>query len=614
MGLIKNKFLAALCIFIQCCLFFTISATTRAEEPLLPAAQAFQFSANALDHQQASLAWMIAPNYYLYQHKFSIQENGHPVQLKFPSAVQQHDATFGTSLVYFNQVVLNIKTNANATYDVSWQGCAKDRLCYPPQHTQFKTDKDGFVADANQTVQSSSLLSLAPKTSDMSLDGNDQFNSAKPTTESVSNNPPILTKVNPSPLAQDQILSEKLHDHSFFYGLFLFLGLGLLLAFTPCSLPMLPILSSLIIREKKGTKAWAIALVFVCSMACVYAILGMVASYAGLGFQRWLQQPTTLIAFSILFIVFALNLFGLFEIKLPQSWTSRLDQVQSMQKGGSFIGAAVMGIISALLVGPCMTAPLAGALLFIAQTQSQWHGAVLLFVLGFGMGIPLLLVSILGTKILPKAGEWMAQIKVVFAFIMLGLALYFLRPMLSLSLMHILTLVLYVFAAIYLIYGIFKYVKGIKILFALLLIAVLAGISYAQYQYVQNAQVTSGAEVKWHVAKNAAEFEKILKSAPQGQAVVIDVYANWCVACQPIEHHILKQVNVQNGLKPFYLIKLDLSQYDTSHQALLAQWDILGPPTYLFLDKQHQERRELRLVGEFEAPQLIQQLQDLRNR
>ncbi len=158
---------------------------------------------------------------------------------------------------------------------------------------------------------------------------------------------------------------------------------------------MLPILTSLIVRDSKGVKAWMIALTFVSSMAAVYAVLGLIASSAGLNFQRWLQQPGTLIAFSVLFVLFALNLFGLFEIKLPQRLVQRLDRAQAMQQGGSLVSAGVMGMISALLVGPCMTAPLAGALLFISQTQSQWQGALLLFTLGFGMGTPLLLASAL---------------------------------------------------------------------------------------------------------------------------------------------------------------------------------------------------------------------------
>ena len=580
MGLFNTtRILAVLCLWMQCC--FTFLGIAYAEAPLLPVAQAFEFSAESTDQKQAQLQWKIAPNYYLYQHKFSVKENGQEVHLNFPQAISQHDENFGTTQVYFNQVQLSLKTQPNKTYDVAWQGCAKDRLCYPPQHIQFKTDLDGLVALQEQAKTTTSLLEL-------------------------SNQPIEQPSI---PVAQDQQFANQLQSHSFVYSVLLFLGLGMLLAFTPCSLPMLPILSSLIIREHKGVKAWSIALVFVLSMAVVYAILGMVASFAGLGFQRWLQQPATLIAFSTLFVVFALNLFGLFEIKLPQTWTHRLDKMQSTQKGGSLLGAGIMGVISALLVGPCMTAPLAGALLFIAQqSQAQWQGAVFLFSLGFGMGIPLLVISVLGARFLPKAGLWMTHIKVIFAFIMLGLAVYFIRPLLSLSVFLWLSEALAVCTAIYLLYGIIKYPKGLKFLHAVLLIA-LASVGVYQYQQNQNSVVVTTAQ--WHVAHTASEFNALLQSAPQGQAIVIDVYADWCTACQPIEHKILKQADIQQALQPFYLIKLDLSQYDASHDALLKQWDILGPPTYLFLDKTHQEQRGLRLTGEFEAQTLQQRLAGL---
>ena len=575
MGLFNTtKILAVLCLWIQCCFTF-------AEAPLLPVAQAFQFSTDALDQKQAELSWKIAPNYYLYQHKFSVKENGHDIQVKFPQAVSQHDENFGTTLVYFDQVKFKINTQANKTYDITWQGCAKERLCYPPQHIQVQTDVDGLIAMQDQVQNKTSLLEL-----------------------SQQNNAPQ------QPIAQDQKFADQLTSYSFAYSVLLFLGLGMLLAFTPCSLPMLPILSSLIIREHKGVKAWSIAFVFVCSMAVVYAVLGMIAASAGLGFQRWLQQPATLVAFSGLFVLFALNLFGLFEIRLPQKWTQHLDKMQSNQKGGSLIGAAVMGIISALLVGPCMTAPLAGALLYITQqTQDQWQGAVFLFSLGFGMGIPLLMISLLGAKFLPKAGHWMTHIKVIFAFIMLGLALYFSRSLLSTTLFYSLSAVLCAVTSAYLIYGIFRYTKALKILYLGLLIGVIAG-SFYQYQQYRLTQIHT--DQTWHIARTAAEFNTLLAQAPQGQPIVIDVYADWCTACQPIEHHVLTQPDIQTALAPFYLIKLDLTQYDTSHQAILTQWDILGPPTYLFLDHQHQEQRNLRLTGEFNATTLKQQLQSAR--
>ena len=577
MGLLNTtRILTVLCLWTQCCL--SLLGIAHAEAPLLPVAQAFEFSAESTDQKQAQLQWKIAPNYYLYQHKFSVKENGQEVYLNFPQAISQHDENFGTTHVYFNQVQFNLKTQPNKTYDVAWQGCAKDRLCYPPQRIQFKTDLDGLVALQEQSKKNTGLFELS-----------------NPSLEQ----PQVL-------VAQDQQFANQLQSHSFFYSVLLFLGLGVLLAFTPCSLPMLPILSALLIREHKGIKAWSIALVFVLSMAVVYAILGMVAAVAGLGFQRWLQQPATLIAFSTLFLVFALNLFGLFELKLPQKWTHCLDKMQSKQKGGSLLGAGVMGVVSALLVGPCMTAPLAGALLFIAQqNQAQWQGAVFLFSLGFGMGIPLLVISILGAKFLPKAGQWMAKIKVIFAFIMLGLAVYFIRPLLRFDVFLQLSVVLIACTAIYLLYGMVKYQKGLKILYAGLLIG-LGSVSVYQYQHNQNR--TSVTATQWHVAHTASEFNALLQSAPQEQAIVVDVYADWCTACQPIEHRILKQSDIQQALQPFYLIKLDLSQYDASHDALLKQWDILGPPTYLFLDKTHQEQRGLRLTGEFEAQTLQQRL------
>jgi thiol:disulfide interchange protein DsbD len=488
-----------------------------------------------------------------------------------------------------------VPTQASQTYQVTWQGCAKDRICYPPQTIEFKTDADGLVALQNQFTAPKRLLDLNSNNNSATVENTDVLDQTNATSASQT--------------AQDQRWSTQLAQRSPIYGLLLFLGLGILLAFTPCSLPMIPILSSLIVRDRRGVKAWMIALVFVCSMAMVYAVLGLVASSAGLNFQRWLQQPSTLIAFSLLFVVFALNLFGLFELRLPHAVVHRLDHWQSMQKGGSLIGAAVMGMISALLVGPCMTAPLAGALLFISQTQNQWQGALLLFTLGFGMGLPLLLASILGAKALPKAGLWMNQIKVLFAFLMLALALYFIRPLLSESWMQGLSLLLGLSFIGYALYRALWQQSPLRPLYLVILLLVVPYMLYSQYQQSQRFFVEQGQQqMQWHVAQTAAEFQQILAQAPKDRAIVIDVYADWCVACQPIEHRILKSAQVQQALSPYTLIKLDLSHYDTSHQQLLNQWDILGPPTYLFLTPQQQEVRGLRLTGAFSETELLQQL------
>lgn len=571
------------------------STFLHAQQALLSAEEAFPVQVESVTAQKVQLHWDIPEHYYLYQHKFEVRQGQHVLPLKLPKAEDLHDDNYGQTQVYYQQVQFNVPTQASQTYQVTWQGCAKDRICYPPQTIEFKTDADGLVALQNQFTAPKRLLDLNSNNNSATVENTDALDQTNATSASQT--------------AQDQRWSTQLAQRSPIYGLLLFLGLGILLAFTPCSLPMIPILSSLIVRDRRGVKAWMIALVFVCSMAMVYAVLGLVASSAGLNFQRWLQQPSTLIAFSLLFVVFALNLFGLFELRLPHAVVHRLDHWQSMQKGGSLIGAAVMGMISALLVGPCMTAPLAGALLFISQTQNQWQGALLLFTLGFGMGLPLLLASILGAKALPKAGLWMNQIKVLFAFLMLALALYFIRPLLSESWMQGLSLLLGLSFIGYALYRALWQQSPLRPLYLVILLLVVPYMLYSQYQQSQRFFVEQGQQqMQWHVAQTAAEFQQILAQAPKDRAIVIDVYADWCVACQPIEHRILKSAQVQQALSPYTLIKLDLSHYDASHQQLLNQWDILGPPTYLFLTPQQQEVRGLRLTGAFSEAELLQQL------
>ena len=571
------------------------STFLHAQQALLSAEEAFPVQVESVTAQEVQLHWDIPEHYYLYQHKFEVRQGQHVLPLKLPKAEDLHDDNYGQTQVYYQQVQFNVPTQASQTYQVTWQGCAKDRICYPPQTIEFKTDADGLVALQNQFTAPKRLLDLNSNNNSATVENTDALDQTNATSASQT--------------AQDQRWSTQLAQRSPIYGLLLFLGLGILLAFTPCSLPMIPILSSLIVRDRRGVKAWMIALVFVCSMAMVYAVLGLVASSAGLNFQRWLQQPSTLIAFSLLFVVFALNLFGLFELRLPHAVVHRLDHWQSMQKGGSLIGAAVMGMISALLVGPCMTAPLAGALLFISQTQNQWQGALLLFTLGFGMGLPLLLASILGAKALPKAGLWMNQIKVLFAFLMLALALYFIRPLLSEGWMQGLSLLLSLSFIAYALYRALWQQSPLRPLYLVILLLVVPYVLYSQYQQSQRFFVKQGQQqMQWHVAQTAAEFQQILAQAPKDRAIVIDVYADWCVACQPIEHRILKSAQVQQALSPYTLIKLDLSHYDASHQQLLNQWDVLGPPTYLFLTSQQQEVRGLRLTGAFSEAELLQQL------
>lgn len=579
-----------------------LSCAVQAQAPLLPPDQAFPFTAISSSSQRAELSWEIPENYYIYQHMVEVQQGGQTMQLDLPPAEDLHDDNYGQTQVYYQQLQFNIPTQASQTYQVTWQGCAKDRLCYPPQTVEFKTDLSGLVQYQPTGASSKQLLDLSNSSDRQNTILNNSSESVEVST--------LDNKDGSSFAAKDQKWSEQLAESSLGYGLLLFFGLGMLLAFTPCSLPMLPILTSLIVRDRRGMQAWMVALCFVTSMALVYAVLGLIASSAGLNFQRWLQQPATLIAFSLLFVAFALNLFGLFEIKLPQRLVHRLDQVQAMQQGGTLVSASMMGMVSALLVGPCMTAPLAGALLFISQTQSQWQGALLLFTLGFGMGTPLLLASVLGSRILPRAGHWMNQVKVLFAFIMLALALYFIRPLISEAALQWLSLGLGLSFVAYILARLFWKNSGLRWLYIICLATAVPYIIYSQYQHSQRFFVeTAQQQATWHIAATAADFEQLLATVPKGQRVIIDVYADWCVACQPIEHRVLKSAQVQQALAPYFLIKLDLSHYDVTHQALLNQWEILGPPTYLFLNDQQQEIRGLRLTGAFTEAELLEQIE-----
>ena len=560
-----------------------LSSLTQAQNELLSADAAFPIQVQSLAPDRVSISWEIPENYYLYQHKIEVQQQHQALQLELPPSQAMYDENYGHTQVYYQHLTFQIPSQPLKNYQVSWQGCAKDRICYPPQQINFTTDINGLV----QFQAAKHKLDL--------LQLNQQSQAAEQTTLEH---------------AQDQQWLDRLNAHPFIYSVLLFFGLGMLLAFTPCSLPMLPILTSLIVRDRRGLQAGWIALVFVLAMASVYALLGLLASAAGLNFQRWLQQPITLMLFAGLFVVFALNLFGLFELKLPSAWVNRLDRLQAMQRGGTLLGAALMGAISALLVGPCMTAPLAGALLFISQNQNQLQGSMLLFSLGLGMGTPLLLASILGAHVLPQAGQWMQHVRYVFAFLMLGLALYFVRPLLNETVILLLGCVLSLSFFSYMGYQIYHSQARLRIWYIALLLIVAPITMYVQVQPLLQQQQTNHQQNTWHVAKTAAEFKALLAQAPQ-QNIVIDVYADWCVACQPIEKRVLLDSKVQQALSNAYLIKLDLSDYDASHAILLKEWQILGPPTFLFLNSKQQEQRHLRLTGSFSSEDLLSKLNAL---
>ena len=392
----------------------------------------------------------------------------------------------------------------------------------------------------------------------------------------------------------------------------MFFGLGILLAFLPCSLPLIPILSGIIIQRAKGYKAVVIALSFVISMAVVYAVMGVVVAEIGYSFQRWFQSPWVISFFAGLFVLFALNLFGFFQLSLPQSWLDRLNRFQDQQKSGTLIGTMAMGALSALIVGPCMSAPLAGAVLFVSQNHDASMGGLYFFILGLGIGFPLFIACVFGSKLLPKPGEWMNNLKILFGFLMLGLAVYFIRPMLSTDLYYYALALISLIAVLYAFSIIVKSQNPVqRICIALIGFAtlyfsysnIIQGLAVAKIERVESSLHPWKSVTTLQALNNALSEAKSLN-----KIAVVDVYADWCVACQPIENEVFPRMDVQQSLNDFYLIKLDLSIQNESQDLILKQHEILGPPTFLFFDQNGQEIRKIRLTGTFKAETLIRHL------
>ncbi len=658
----------ALRVFLSLCLFSVLSLNTSvfANESFLPPDQAFQFSAESIDGQNAQLKWSIAPHYYLYHDQFKVTVNNTPIKLKLPAGHEKDDPTFGVTNVHYNQVLTQIAVKPNANYKVSWQGCSEDGLCYPLQHKTIQSDADGLFPQ-QATQQRGGLLSLNQSTNKKIITtpataqddavatpekNLEQKNVLKPETPVQSSaasevdetavssgmndaipsstvnaaNTVITTdittesntkNIQPKPttslqLNDDQAFLKLLSQDSLFLNLLVFFLLGILLAFLPCSLPLIPILSGILVQRATGYKTIAIALSFVISMALVYSIMGIVVAEIGYSFQRIFQSPIIISIFAIMFVALALNLFGLYQINLPQGLMNKLGKLQDKQQGGTIIGAGFMGALSALIVGPCMSAPLAGALLFVSQSHNAFLGGLYLFILGLGIGLPLFVASVFGSRWLPKPGMWMDRVKVAFGFLMLMLAVYFIRPMLPSTIYFALLALLCLALGMYLIVNLRQVIQASHkaLLLAVVAICLIAsGWNIRESIQAYQVQHSDATHLEWTKVTTQAELKQaLIQASALNRPIIIDTYADWCVACQPIEKEVFPRTDVQSALKDFTLIKLDLTNYNESQDLILKEWEILGPPTLLILQADGAEQRALRLTGTFSAEKLIKQL------
>ena len=541
-----------------------------AQPDFLPVNKAFVFSAEPLPSGETRLQWKIADTYYLYQKRFKFDGLDPAKNPVLPQGLEHSDEFFGATQVYRDSVAIVIPAGASGQVKVSWQGCADAGLCYPPQ---------------SQTVDLGGAQPMAAQ---------DQ--------------------------AQDQSLAASLQQRSLGWSLLLFFGLGLLLAFTPCSLPMLPILAGLVVGSgATAGRGFAVAGSYVISMALVYAGLGVLAALLGANLQALLQQPWLLGSFAALFVVLALPMFGFFELQLPAGLRDRLESAGRGRKGGSLIGAGILGALSGLLVGPCMTAPLAGALLYIAQSGNAVEGGLVLFVMGLGIGVPLLLLVTVGSRFLPKPGAWMNLMKGLFGFLFLGTALLLVRPVLDESLwiglwgvlLIILGCSLWQQAQTFLrAKALFNPLSLLAGLWGCLLLVGAAGGSTELWQPLQvyTAKTVAGsssastAHDAFITIKDPTSLDRELASAKaDGQWVMLDYYADWCVSCKVMEKQVFAKPQVMDALQGVRLLRLDVTADNVASRELLSRYQVPGPPSFVWIGPNGVERRGQRITGEVNA-------------
>lgn len=541
---------------------------TKAE--FLPVGKAFTFTSERLASGETQLYWQIADGYYLYQQRMKFE--GLAEQPVLPQGEAHSDEFFGEQQVYRQGLEVKLPAGATGKVKLGWQGCADAGLCYPPQSL----------------------------------------------TVDLGGNPAVAATAE----AQDESLASGLQQRSLGWSLLVFFGLGLLLAFAPCSLPMLPILAGLVVGSGASPRrGFALASSYVVCMALVYAALGVLAALAGSNLAALLQTPWILGSFAGLFVILALPMFGFFELQLPAFLRDRLDNASRQQNGGSLIGAGVLGALSGLLVGPCMTAPLAGALLYIAQSGNALHGGLILFAMGIGIGVPLLLLVTVGNRFLPKPGTWMNVLKGVFGFLFLATAVLMIRPVVDeslwLGLWGVLALVMaYCGWSLAREYGLIAKALGAGSLALGLWGAILViGAAGGSDDLWQPLKVFGGSTVagaptahdSFITLNDPVALQAQLDSAKaQGQWVLLDYYADWCVSCKIMEKQVFGKPEVMDALKDVRLLRLDVTADNAASRELLGRYKVPGPPSFVWIGPDGAERRAQRITGEVDAAAFLQ--------
>ena len=564
---------------------------------------------------QLELLWTIEDGYYIYRDKLSyhLSPDAAPLPLlERTEGVVEHDEFFGDVAVNRGEaralVALDgsLASGDDGVLTVAYQGCAEIGVCFPPSVVEVP-----FVVDSVGQTPAVTAALIPTETAGI--------NNAQ-----TGNTGTVM-------VAEHDRLTGMLADSNLWLSVGTFFLLGVLLAFTPCVLPMIPILSTLIVGQRGedggaigSGRAFRLSAVYVLVMASTYAIAGVLVALSGKNVQIWLQSPIVLSLFAALFVLFALAMFGLFQFQMPQAIQSRLTAASNAQKGGGYRGVVTMGFLSTLIVGPCVTAPLAGALLYIADTGDAWVGGAALFALGLGMGAPLLLIGTSAATLVPKAGAWMERIKQGFGILMLGMAIWMLSRFISAEATALLAGLLVLGTGVWLgaadkldsgASGWARTAKGAGLAVALYGVAILLGTLAGGSSLTQPLAVYTGgpgnlvgtgssvtaaedAGLVFQRIKSIEDLDRVVAAASsEGRSVMLDFYADWCISCKEMEHFTFTDQRVKDSLEGVILVQADVTANDDIDKALLERFRLFAPPAIIFYGPAGNEIPEARVVG-----------------
>lgn len=571
---------------------------------------AFRFSVTRGAPGTIELHWRMPPGYYLYRdHLSAANADGSVVNLETAPGVEKTDENFGTTEVYFGAADAVVRS-ATQKLTVTYRGCQEHGLCYPPASR--------MIDPASLTISDQPAFSL-PTTSKSAW-------SPQATGIVSAKTDAAVAALKPAPRS-DTIVDRFLSRGGIGLALAAFVGFGMLLAFTPCVFPLYPILAATLTREGERLdtgKGFVLSVGYAIGLASAFAIFGAVAAWTGENIQIALQSPVMTAVLAAIFAILALSMFGLFELQLPSALVTRLSK-QGKRRGGSVGSAMVLGFSSAFVIGPCVTAPLAGALLYVARTGDALLGAGLLFALGLGKGIPLVLFGTAGSKLLPRVGAWMESVKHIFGFIFFAVAIWLAEPVLPGWLPLLLWAILSMTVAIF--FGAFDVTKGraqplrmcsqaIGLLAAVYAVVLLVGAAAGSIDPLRPLDGLSLAQTaggrgdvvqKMAAVDSREEFTRRLTDAgAAGRASLVYFTADWCVSCRSIDRSVLSKPDVINALAPLQTLKVDLTAIGPSQRELMRDLNVVGPPTMIFIRPDRQEATDARLVGEFGANDVLE--------